>query len=105
MFDKNGDGKISKGELKDVMKSMGFDPTEEEVQGRTIPRSYSFSSSSFFHYVIVIDMIANADKGGKKYIEFDEFLELMVKKVRVRIKGGLLSTAYPTNPPPQKGAQ
>ncbi len=36
MFDRNRDGKISPGELGEVMKSLGFDPTKEELKGGEI---------------------------------------------------------------------
>ena len=32
-FDKNNDGTINLSEMKEVMKSLGRDPTEEELKG------------------------------------------------------------------------
>ena len=33
LFDKNNDGTINLSEMKEVMKSLGRDPTEEELKG------------------------------------------------------------------------
>ena len=33
MFDKDGDDKISANELGEVLKSLGMDPTKEEIKG------------------------------------------------------------------------
>ena len=61
LFDKNNEGKIGVDELGEVMKTMGLDPSKEELQ----------------------DMIDNADKNGNRKLDFDEFASFMVKKVRV----------------------
>ena len=60
LFDKNNEGKIGVDELGEVMKTMGLDPSKEELQ----------------------DIIDNADKNGNRKLDFDEFASFMVKKVR-----------------------
>lgn len=55
LFDKNKDGTINLHELGDVMKSLGRDPTTEELQ----------------------DIIDNYDVDGNKVVDFEEFLKLM----------------------------
>ena len=35
LFDKNNDGTINLSEMKEVMKSLGRDPTEEELKGKS----------------------------------------------------------------------
>ena len=60
LFDKNNEGKIGVDELGDVMKTMGLDPSKEELQ----------------------DIIDNADKNGNRKLDFDDFASFMVKKVR-----------------------
>jgi len=59
LFDKDGDGTISVGELGTVMRTMGQNPTEEELR----------------------EMIAEVDTDGNSTIEFDEFIKLMSTKM------------------------
>jgi len=55
VFDKDGDGKISPSELKIVMKNLGEDLTDEQVTA----------------------MIADADKTGDGFVNYEEFQEMM----------------------------
>ena len=59
---KNNEGRIGVDELGEVMKTMGLDPSKEELQ----------------------DIIDNADKNGNRKLDFEEFASFMVKKVRER---------------------
>jgi len=59
LFDKNGDGTISEAELKGVMESLGYKPTSKELQ----------------------DMMHEVDIDNNGTIEFDEFVELMQRRV------------------------
>ena len=59
---KNNEGRIGVDELGEVMKTMGLDPSKEELQ----------------------DIIDNADKNGNRKLDFEEFASFMVKKVRDR---------------------
>jgi calmodulin len=60
LFDKNGDGTISSAELGTVMRSLGQNPTESELQ----------------------DMINEIDVDGNGTIDFEEFINMMAKKMR-----------------------
>lgn len=60
LFDKNGDGTISSSELGTIMRSLGQNPTESELQ----------------------DMINEVDVDGNGTIDFDEFLNMMAKKMK-----------------------
>ncbi|XP_077867089.1 neo-calmodulin-like isoform X2 [Saccoglossus kowalevskii] len=60
LFDKNGDGTISIWELGTVMRSLGQNPTEDELQ----------------------EMIKEVDEDGNGEIDFEEFLTMMAKKLR-----------------------
>jgi len=60
MFDKDGDGTITTKELGTVMRNLGANPTETELQ----------------------DMINEVDGDGSGEIDFDEFLQLMGSKMK-----------------------
>mmetsp|Transcript_1314 Transcript_1314/g.2033 ORF Transcript_1314/g.2033 Transcript_1314/m.2033 type:complete len:149 (+) Transcript_1314:117-563(+) len=58
LFDRDGDGTIDNDELGTVMRSLGHQPTEEEIE----------------------DMIREADKDGNGTIDFSEFIEMMPRQ-------------------------
>ena len=60
LFDRDGDGTITLPELKVVMKSMGQNPTEEELK----------------------EMMLEVDQNSNMEVDFEEFLILMAKKLK-----------------------
>jgi calmodulin len=59
LFDKNGDGTIPVKEIGTVMRALGLNPTEQEIN----------------------DFIKEADKDNSGTIDFQEFLGIMKKKM------------------------
>jgi calmodulin len=62
LFDKDGDGCITKEELGTVMKSLGHNPTETELY----------------------DMINEIDEDGNGTVDFNEFLTMMIEKASAK---------------------
>ncbi|KAK2105488.1 calmodulin-like 3 [Saguinus oedipus] len=60
LFDKDGDGCITTRELGTVMRSLGQNPTEAELQ----------------------DMMREIDQDGNGTVDFPEFLGMMARKMR-----------------------
>jgi calmodulin len=60
LFDKDGDGSITTQELGTVMRSLGQNPTEAELQG----------------------MVNEIDKDGNGTVDFPEFLTMMSRKMK-----------------------
>ena len=58
MFDKDGNGKISKEELKLVMKNLGENLTDDEIS----------------------EMILEADDNGDGAVDYEEFVKMMQTK-------------------------
>ncbi|XP_064622750.1 calmodulin, striated muscle-like [Lineus longissimus] len=58
VFDKDGSGSITSVELESVMKSLGQNPTKEELDA----------------------MVQEVDADGNDEIDFDEFCDLMMRK-------------------------
>ena len=64
LFDKDKDGSITTKELGDVMRALGANPTQAELQE------------------MIQEMINEVDQDGSGKIEFKEFLDLFAKKMK-----------------------
>ena len=51
MYDKNGDGRISKGELMLTMQLIGANPTKDEVE--KMIREVDTDGNSYFHFLFL----------------------------------------------------
>ena len=71
-FDKDGSGAISSKELLGVMRAMGQNPTEDELN----------------------NMVMEVDLDGNGTIEFPEFLEMMKQKAKAVDQEGELRYTY-----------
>ena len=60
LFDNDNSGQIEQGELKDVMKKLGLNPTAEELK----------------------DIIQDIDRDNDGQIDYNEFLRLMSTKLK-----------------------
>ncbi|XP_065062295.1 neo-calmodulin-like [Rhopilema esculentum] len=58
IFDRNGDGKISHEEIGNVLRKMGYTVSQKEVQ----------------------EMLKSVDTDGNGYLEYQEFIDMMVGK-------------------------
>lgn len=72
LFDKDGDETISTPELLTVMRSLGHNPSNDDI----------------------MDMIKEVDKNGNGKIEFNEFLILMEKKLKTFESEELIREAF-----------
>ena len=74
LFDKDGDGTITTKELGTVMRSLGQNPTEAELQVRAAATD---KANRWFQ-----DMINEVDADGNGTIDFPEFLTMMARKMK-----------------------
>ncbi|EED17074.1 troponin C, putative [Talaromyces stipitatus ATCC 10500] len=72
VFDKDGNGEITAEELRDVMRSLGQNPTESELQ----------------------DIVNELDVDHTGTIDFDEFLTMMVHKGKATDEEAELRAAF-----------
>ena len=87
IFDKDGDGTIDSKELSTVLKSMGYNPTKEEIQDMVDEVAIALISRSKTIFCASVKV----DSDGSGSIEFLEFLLLMGKILKVKLETYLKS--------------
>lgn len=92
-FDRNGDGCITTGELGTVMRHLGQDPSEEELKEMIEEGAWRCMLDLLEACECQATVVANSvppprapettvDQDGDGTIDFEEYLIMMVKKMR-----------------------
>ena len=80
-FDKNKDGTINITELGEVMKSLGKDPSQEELTGNiSFLKDNSVLEIKHIASNYLSDMINNVDLDGNTVLDFKEFSMMMTNQ-------------------------
>jgi len=81
IFDKNGDGGISNDELKIFLETLGQKPTDKEVSA----------------------LMKEVDADGNGEIDFDEFLQMMIRQLNPEDKEDEIARVFAVFDPEKKG--
>lgn len=88
LFDKDEDGTITMAELGVVMRSLGQRPSGKSFKCSNVSRMHFANSRNnsktcaFFSETELRDMVNEVDQDGNGTIEFNEFLQMMSKKMK-----------------------
>lgn len=74
LLDKDGDGNISNYEIRSLMNSLGYTPSEEDI-ATVIAKVDMDGKILFFHHTFVIRI-----SSGNGSVDFDEFLTMMRRR-------------------------
>ena len=90
-FDTDKDGNINGKELGKILRYIGHNPTEAEVQ--VYLKSY-LNSNIKMQNSFLKEMIATADKDGTGTLDLIEFLQMMKEKIRDQNKEEEITEAF-----------
>ena len=90
-FDTDKDGNINGKELGKILRYIGHNPTEAEVQ--VYIKSY-LNSNIKMQNSFLKEMIATADKDGTGTLDLIEFLQMMKEKIRDQNKEEEITEAF-----------
>lgn len=82
MFDKDGDGTITTKELGTVMRSLGQNPTEAELQDMINEVDADGKNAIVIFFFVKIELMVTFVFLGNGTIDFPEFLTMMARKMK-----------------------
>ena len=90
-FDTDKDGNINGKELGKILRYIGHNPTEAEVQ---VYLNIYLNSNVKMQNPFLKEMIATADKDGTGTLDLIEFLQMMKEKIRDQNKEEEITEAF-----------
>ena len=90
-FDTDKDGNINGKELGKILRYIGHNPTEAEVQ---VYLNIYLNSNIKIQNPFLKEMIATADKDGTGTLDLIEFLQMMKEKIRDQNKEEEITEAF-----------
>ena len=90
-FDTDKDGNINGKELGKILRYIGHNPTEAEVQ---VYLNIYLNSNIKMQNPFLKEMIATADKDGTGTLDLIEFLQMMKEKIRDQNKEEEITEAF-----------
>ena len=90
-FDTDKDGNINGKELGKILRYIGHNPTEAEVQ---VYLNIYLNSNFKMQNPFLKEMIATADKDGTGTLDLIEFLQMMKEKIRDQNKEEEITEAF-----------
>lgn len=82
LFDKDEDGSITLTELAVVMRSLGQRPTGDENKRLHVNQYFWLTKDFSITETELRNMVNDVDQNDNGMIEFNEFLQMMSKKMR-----------------------